>query len=1112
MSRLTRLLVSADFARNKTRAALLLAAIIAASALVVWTVGGYQALFTEAFQNDSRPLGRYDLMIGAEQNRPGRGGPGGAFPGPLSRSHDSPDRKGGGNPESEPLKADRQGEGGPAGRGGRRGGPGGPVPSKKPSYDPFASARTSDGTLDLARLSDEVPAHIKAKLARADSDQNGLLTFAEERTLYPNADETSERNGESGKDAGLSKTLIEEIRADESVRSVDLQRRVRAFIFSPTASPSAFAAQNSSANRTDPRGENHGENKKEQSANENEQAQGGESVPAGIDPELHRQGLAAYRAVMGTPMALGSTLLGTDAQTPPFELEAGRWFRTENSAPENDTPGRIAQENSVPEAVVGKSFAERYRVKPGDRLWLLTDRDEFQLEVVGLLDTQNDSGVYVPLDLAASIAPSSAERIDSLGMVLTGAEKIESFQTQWREKLAAIAPTLRVTSNADAQAERTAQIQENRSFRLQAMTGSLLAILASVMIIFTALSIGVAQRRRQIALLRSIGLSKRSIGVSVMTCALFLAIPGWLGGLLTGWLIILLATGKPFGLNASVVGFSFGCAVAGSLIAAFFPMRTACRVEPLEALALAQDNSCEPDTMPKRRAVRLGLLVLGLVLIGLDLALIYLMPIDMAHRAALHSGVGILALACGVLCLMPTLVRLAEVCLLPILAFLIRFDRTVSATELSSHLRRTVGVAAMLATGGGLFVLMQVWGYSMLRPFLPNRQMPDAFVTFMPVGLDAEHTQKLQELACVRSERFEPVAVEQAAFAPGTVSEGSMGGQFANVIFFGMDPERAFAGSDPLVTLDFVAGDAKQAFEAMKTGRGVVINDALTVDYGLKLGDTLRVCDPKNRARILEYPIVGVTRFNGWQWLSKTSGVRRHFGRSGGVVFASDKTVRDDYHLDRASYFWFDTNAGTDFSQLESELDALAGENFQAFLSEQEKSENGLSENDVKNGSSVKSGNAAYAKLSTRQSLYRSIAGRADSVIWGMSVMPLMTLMFTSIALVAVTVNSVRARRRTFGILRAVGVERSKLVRMVLAESILLGLTAALASLLFGIPAAAGALKLGQSMFGTADPAMILPWRGLLFGLGTLVALSVLASLAAVVRLGRAEPLDLLGE
>ena len=1071
MNRLTRLLVSTQLTRNKVRVGLLLLAIVAASCLVVWTVGGYQSLFTEAMKRDARPLGRYDLKIGAEQSR-GPGGMarqgGGAFPGPLSSRNagGGPATGGPGQSVSEKSQnaAPEPGRGGMgvpgAGRGGR-GRPGSESNAARPKFDPLEKARVRDGSIVLERLPEDLPTHLRAKLEKADRDQNGVITLAEERTFY------SAGAPETSAESGLTLEFVEKIRADQRVRGCDAMRQVRSFVFSPKAKQNAFVEKN----------------RKNTETPENlpsDDLQYEESVPDGIDPTLHRAGMSAYRAAMGTPMSLGAALTGTDAEIPPFELEEGRWFRAE-------TP-------DAAEAVLGKSAAERYNVQPGDRLWFLTKNDEFQVNVVGILDTENESDFYISEGFADRIASDGAKKIDSLGISLNHSEDAESFQSDWNAPLQAAAPTLSIMTNAEAAARQSERFAAANTFRLQAAAGSLLAILASVMIIFTALSIGVEERRREIALLRSIGLTRRQIAASILSESLFLAVPGWLGGLAAGWLILAAATGKPFGLNGTVVGFSFLCAVIGSLLAAFFPMLKACRVRPLEAAAEARDESFDRFSAAGRNFSRLSLAVLGILLIGADLGLVYFAPGETARRAALHSGIGIAALAAGVLCLLPTLLRFAENALLPILAAILRFDRTVSATELSSHLRRSVGVTAMLAVGGGLFVLMQVWGYSMLEPFLPNRQMPDAFVSFLPTGLDDEHLAELKKLPGVLFEEFEPVALEQAAFAPDALPSGKTAGSFANVIFFGMDVDRSFAGKKPLVKLQFVEGDPSEAFAAMKSGRGVIINDAVTVDYGLHAGDTLQVSDPKNPSRILEYPVVGVTKFNGWQWLSKTGGVRRNFGRSGGMVFASEKLIQDDFHLSRPSCFWFNTAKGTEYSTLEKELDALARRNFEAIPAEERR------------------GNSVYVKLSTRESLYDSIAGRADSVIWGMSVMPLVTLLLTSIALIAVTVNSVRSRRRWFGIMRAVGVERSKMFRMILAESILLGLTAAAASLLFGIPAAAGALKLGQSMFGTADPAMILPVRGLLFGLGALIMLSVAAAVYPAFKIARSKPLDLLSE
>ena len=66
------------------------------------------------------------------------------------------------------------------------------------------------------------------------------------------------------------------------------------------------------------------------------------------------------------------------------------------------------------------------------------------------------------------------------------------------------------------------------------------------------------------------------------------------------------------------------------------------------------------------------------------------------------------------------------------------------------------------------------------------------------------------------------------------------------------------------------------------------------------------------------------------------------------------------------------------------------------------------------------------------------------------------------------------------------------------------------ASFAFGFLAAHGALKLGQSIFGTVDPPIVLPAKGLLLGLGLVLALCLAASLYPAIKTARTEPLKLL--
>ena len=79
--------------------------------------------------------------------------------------------------------------------------------------------------------------------------------------------------------------------------------------------------------------------------------------------------------------------------------------------------------------------------------------------------------------------------------------------------------------------------------------------------------------------------------------------------------------------------------------------------------------------------------------------------------------------------------------------------------------------------------------------------------------------------------------------------------------------------------------------------------------------------------------------------------------------------------------------------------------------------------------------NKYFVMISSNESLNNSLANRSYSVLDAMAKMPLLILLLSTFAVLNTIIVSVRARRREIGVLRACGVTRYGLIRMVLAES-----------------------------------------------------------------------------
>jgi putative ABC transport system permease protein len=106
-------------------------------------------------------------------------------------------------------------------------------------------------------------------------------------------------------------------------------------------------------------------------------------------------------------------------------------------------------------------------------------------------------------------------------------------------------------------------------------------------------------------------------------------------------------------------------------------------------------------------------------------------------------------------------------------------------------------------------------------------------------------------------------------------------------------------------------------------------------------------------------------------------------------------------------------------------------------------------------------------------------------------------------------VASIETRRFEFGVLRAVGAQRGLLTRLVLAEAVVIGLTASIAGTLMGIQGAWAGKRIYELLIGLLMELRV-PIGPTLAGWGAVFFFTVGAAVPAVVRLNRQRTRELL--
>lgn len=729
----------------------------------------------------------------------------------------------------------------------------------------------------------------------------------------------------------------------------------------------------------------------------------------------------------------GTLLGGTGAPTLAFN-----WNDAPNA--DGDQIATISQgrEPSGPdEVVIDERSAENAGYEIGDTVEMLTAGEQPQIEgkLVGIVEFAG--GGLAGATLVVFDTPRAQELFmngeNAYNTISIEAEPGVS-QTELADRVGEVLPEGTEAVTGDDLADETQSVVNTvlgfiNTFLL---VFAAIALVVGTFLIVNTFSILVAQRSRELALLRAMGASRGQVTRSVLSEAFVVGVIGSTLGLVLGFGLagLLKVIFGQFGLDLSGTALAFQprtvlvsylVGIGVTMVAAWFPARRAAKVPPVAAM---RDDVALPEGTIRKR------LIVGVVFAIVGAALMATGLLGDVPQAPAWVGVGIFGMLMAVAMTSP-------ITALPVLAITGVLNRALFGTvgrlateNARRNPRRTAATASALMIGLALVTTMSVLGASI------NRSIDKA--------VDEQFTTDYLIMNAI-GQPFSPTVADDIAAVPG-VEEVSAEQNVA----FNVD-DRMISGSavDPK-TLERMFEPSYTDGRAPETTQEIAFNETTAEQLDVATGDQVE----------LEFP--------GTTLPVTVSGVYADTYVVGSATLPRD--VVGEVGLERAdTYLAVNAEPGAD---LEEVGDGLAeAVNDIPTVTVQDKEEF-----------------AEAQRAQVEQLLYLIYA------LLGLAIVIAVLGIINTLSL------SVIERTREVGLLRAVGLSRRQLRRMVRLESIAIAVLGALlgigAGLLFGV-----ALRATFSDDGITDLAI--PWVQLVVFVAVAALVGVLAAVAPAWRASR---------
>jgi putative ABC transport system permease protein len=570
------------------------------------------------------------------------------------------------------------------------------------------------------------------------------------------------------------------------------------------------------------------------------------------------------------------------------------------------------------------------------------------------------------------------------------------------------------------------------------------ALFVGAFLILNTFSILVAQRTRELALLRSLGASRgqvlRSVLVEAVLVGLLAATLGLLAGLGVAALlraVMQAQSGLTFPdaaltLPGSAVVASYLVGVLVTVVAALLPALRASRVPPVAALrdAATPDRPLTGLTVAGSVPALLGVAAVGAALFG---------DLGDATLPALLGGV--LLTFVGVAMLTPAISRPAVAALGRLLAW--STPGKLGQRNAARNPRRTAVTAAALMVGIAL-----VTGVSVLASSLQA-----SLQGVVRQSLAAELIIAGDDIGGPSAATYDPTVIDQAKRLPGVAQAVAV---HADVAQLGSDATDVAAGDLPAMATIFRLKATAGQLRTLRKGE-LVVDDGFANDHNLAVGETVELAT--QRRGPTSYTVVGV------------------FARSRlvpGPVLLSLDDATAGFRSPQANFGYIHLQQGADAPAIQQRVAALLTDN-------------------------------PEVAVRSQADFLAQLTSQVDTAVVMLYVLLGLSILVAVLGIINTLALSILERTRELGLVRAVGMGRSQVMQMVAVESIVIAVFGALLGVLVGAALGTAVVRAVPDEFVSV---LSLPWRSTAVLLVLAVIVGLAAAIIPAARAARTDVLQ----